>query len=447
MKLSKKNLHSYQQRAIDFIRQKKKCALFLDLGLGKTVSSATAITELLEDFYITKCLIIAPLDVCNEVWLQEFEKWEQFNDIRASLCTGSAKERKAALNKEADIYIINRENVVWLLKNHPWTFDAVIVDESSSFKSHSSQRFKALSAAYDKINVMVLLTGTPAPNGYHDLWSQIFLIDRGKRLGKNITAYRNRWFTRHFKGFGFIQREEAANEIEQKIEDVCLSMKAEDYLELPPRIDINESVVLPAGVQTTYDELKTQFVAEIEDKEVAVLGGGSLSNKLMQICNGHIYDEDGESHKLHDAKINRLKQIIEDNPNENILLAYNYKSDKEAILKAFPHAKQIEKKGNTVKRWNQGKIPLLIAHPASAGYGLNLQGGGSIIVWYGLNWSLELYQQFNGRLHRQGQGKPVRVIHLVAKGCIDEDVLYAIRMKAKNQEQLLQYLKERITNA
>lgn len=445
MKLTRDLLHPYQERGVQFIKDVEKSALFLDMGLGKTLTSLTAISDLSDSLEINKTLIIAPLRVANTTWHKELKNWEHTNHLTYSICTGSEKERLQALMRNVDIYIINRENVKWLVEHYKtkWPFDMVVIDESSSFKSAQSQRWKALRKVMPYVDRMVQLTGTPAPNGLMDLYAQIYLLDTGARLGRNMTAFKSRFFESDYMGYKYTPRPGADNKIYSLIDDVVMTMRAEDYLQLPDRIDLVQSVTLPAKLKDQYDVLEREFIAEIDNTELAVFNAAALANKLLQFSNGAAYtDEHKNWVELHNGKIEALKDIVEDNQGENILVAYNYKTDLERLKKAFPDAVVLDKAGEAVEKWNNGEIKMLFAHPASAGHGLNLQHGGSMIVWFGLNWSLELYQQFNGRLHRQGQTKPVRIIHLVAQGCIDEKVMKAIEAKAKTQDELLNYLKE-----
>lgn len=443
--LSRDDLHDYQNRAVEFIKSEKRCGLFLDMGLGKTTTSLTAASDMLDMMAVTRVLVIAPLRVANSVWAQEARNWEHLKHLRVSVCTGSEKKRMAALHKDADIYTINRENVPWLVKHYgkKWPFDAVIVDESSSFKSPSSQRFKALKRVLPETNYMVILTGTPSPNGLLDLWSQMYLVDFGQRLGKTFTGYKQRFFESDFMGYKFTPRQGAPDNIHRILSDKVLSMSAADYLEVPDRVDITTAVELPPKVQRQYDEFERTLLAELEDgEEIEAISAAALANKLLQWSNGATYTDDkGNWSELHSAKLDALEEVIETNPDENLLVAYNYKTDLERIKKRFPGAVVLGKEQSTIDAWNEGQIKMLLAHPASAGHGLNLQHGGSVIVWFGLNWSLELTQQFNGRLHRQGQQKPVRIIHLVAKGCMDERVMTAIKEKGATQEALLSALK------
>lgn len=445
----RKDLHEYQNKAIDFVFKKKRCGLFLDMGLGKTVSTLTAVSDLIDSVSVDRVLIIAPLRVANTVWRQESENWRHLRHLKVAVCTGSERNRISQLNRTADIYVINRENVKWLVdlyaKKKRWPFDMLVIDESSSFKSPKSQRFKALKAVLHLTNYAVLLTGTPAPNGLMDLWAQVYLIDFGQSLGRTMTAYKKRFFeATGYMGYKFEPRDGADKTIHGLIEHQVLSMTAEDYLELPERIDLIERVALPATTLKAYAEFEKELLIELEDGEfVEASTAAVLANKLLQWCNGAMYvDETKRWQEVHKAKIDALADIVEDNAGENILVAYNYKSDLERLKAKFPDAVVLDSNPDTVKHWNEGKISMLLAHPASAGHGLNLQRGGALAVWFGLNWSLELYQQFNARLHRQGQTRPVRIVHLVADGCLDERVMRVLADKDSTQSALINALKK-----
>lgn len=441
----RKHLHDYQERTVDFIKQKERCGLFLSMGTGKSVSTLTAISDLQDSFAIQKVLVIAPLRVANSTWAQEAEKWDHLKHLKLSVCTGSEKARRSALHREADVYVINRENVTWLvdLYKKKWPFDCVIVDESSSFKNPSAKRFRALKKVLPYTNYMVLLTGTPSPNSLMDLWPQMYLIDFGESLGRTITGYRQRFFEQDFMGYRYTIRDGCAEKIHNLISDRVISMSAEDYLDLPDRIDLEAKVELPVGVMKRYKELEKTLLAELETgEEVEAVSAAALANKMLQFSNGAAYhDEHKNWAEIHKEKLDALADIVEDNPDENMLVAYNYRFDLERLQKRFPQAVVLDKEQETIDRWNRGEIKMLLAHPASAGHGLNLQRGGSMSVWFGLNWSLELYQQFNARLHRQGQTKPVRIIHIVAKGTIDERVLMVLKDKDATQASLLNALK------
>ncbi len=441
--LNRDNLHDYQNKALTFIKDKRKCALFLDMGLGKSVTTLTAASDMLEDFAVNKVLVIAPLRVANTVWKQEAEKWEHLKHLKIAIITGKPETRIAAIRSDSDIYVINREQVDWLFSIKWKTkWDMLIIDESSSFKNHQAKRFRALRKMIKHFKSVVLLTGTPSPNGVGDLWAQMYLIDQGQRLGKTLTNFRSRFMHQpQYMGFSWLPNKGSDKQIQALIRDVCITMSSEDYLELPERIDLNEYIELPDKVRSQYKELEKEFLLTLESGDIEALSAATLAGKLLQMCNGAVYDEDGEAHLIHDLKIKAIKEIIEDHPNENFLIAYNFRSDLVRLSKALPQGVSLSKSGVEVQKWNENKIKLLFAHPASAGHGLNLQAGGSNIIWFGLNWSLELYQQFNARLHRQGQDKPVKIIHIVAKDGMDEKVMKALASKAKTQNDLLNYLK------
>lgn len=443
--LSREHLHGYQRRAVEFIKARQRCGLFLDMGLGKSVSTLTAALDLVNSFSVHKVLVVAPLRVANSVWAQEVEKWSHLKSLRVSICTGTQKRRLAGLQMDADVYVINRENVEWLVEQYGtrWPFDMVIIDESSSFKNASSKRFKALRKVLPYTEYMVLLTGTPSPNGLIDLWSQIYLIDFGKSLGRTMTAYKQRFFEQDYMGYNFTPRPGSDKAIHDLINPFVIHMSAEDYLELPPRIDVTVKTSMPPGAMEIYENFEKTLLAELDDgEEVEAMTAAVLANKLLQFANGGMYtDEKRNWSETHTAKLDALAEILEDNAGENVLVSYNYRFDLERLLKRFPEAVVLDKQQETIDRWNRGEIKLLLAHPASAGHGLNIQAGGSLIVWFGLTWSLEHYLQFNARLHRQGQTKPVRVIHIVTENTIDERVLNVLTAKDKTQRALLSALK------
>lgn len=441
---SRNDLHPYQHRMIDFIYNTPKCAVWAGLGLGKTITTLTAITDLLDSFSVSKVLIIAPLRVANSVWHIEAKRWAHTKDLTFSIVTGSEKERISALFKSADIYIINRENVQWLVEYYKtkWPYDLVVIDESSSFKSASSQRFKALKKVRTLTDRMVQLTGTPSPNGLIDIWSQMFLLDGGERLGKTMSAYKMRFFQTGHNGYTLKPVNNADKIIHRLIDDMVISLNVDDYLQMPERIDTVMRVNMPPSRLAEYKQLERDFIMQINDAEIVAYNAATLAGRLLQMCNGAIYtDELKNWTETHTAKLDALDEILEDNQDENLLIAYNYKTDLIRLKTRYPDAVVLDNDPDIITRWNNGEIKMLLAHPASAGHGLNLQHGGSIIVWFGLNWSLELYQQFNGRLHRQGQTKPVRVVHIVADGCIDDKVMLAIENKAETQQELLNALK------
>lgn len=443
--LDKSNLHAYQRHAVQHIINNKGAGLFLDLGLGKSISTLTALEELIYDRYETdRVLIIAPKRVAESTWVDELETWAHVRKLTASVVLGTEKQRKEALAAKADLYIINRENVAWLVHVGGWNFDCVVIDELSSFKSHQSLRFKSLRKVLPRVDRIIGLTGTPSPNGMLDLWSQVYLLDGGKRLGKFIGAYRNKYFKEGRRNghivYDYVLREGAEQEIRDKISDICISMSKEDYLSLPKRID--------RIVQVRIDCLDKY--KEFEREQVLTLGDGSaltaanaavVSGKLQQFASGAVYDEDGKVHEFHTAKLEACKELIEAS-NSPVLIAYAYRHERDRLVKELGARELLG--AEDVQAWNRGDVPVLIGHPASMGHGLNLQHGGHTIIWYGLTWSLELYMQLNARLDRQGQTKPVVVHHLVAKGTIDERVLKAIKGKKESQDGLLNAIKAMI---
>jgi len=443
--LSRNNLHAYQANAVDYAIDNKSCMLALDMGLGKSVSTLTAIADLIGAGLVGKVLVIAPLRVCNSVWAQEARKWRHTEHLRVSVATGPVKSRTAALFKSADVYVINKENVPWLVEHcgKKWPFDMVVIDESSTFKNAQSKRFKALKKMLPTIERMVLLTGTPSPNGLHDLWAQMYLVDFGERLGRTLTGFRQRFFDTDYFGHKYELRKGMADKIHGIISDKVLHMSADDYLDLPERIDIVAQVDLGAKPFAAYKDFEKTSFAELEDgQEVEAINAAVLAGKLMQYANGAMYtDANGSWVETHKAKLDALADIVDDNTGETMLIAYNFKSDLARLRKKFPQAVVLDKEQNTIDRWNRGEIPMLLAHPASAGHGLNLQSGGALCVWFGMTWNLEYYLQFNARLHRQGQDRPVRIIHLIGKGTIDERVLNVLKSKDVSQSELLKALK------
>jgi len=451
--LSRANLHDYQVQSYRRIIETEKIALWLDMGLGKTVTTLTACADLLAIGDIKRVLIIAPLRVANTVWHKEIENWEQLKHLTYSIATGQKAKRVRALSKKSDITIVNKECVEWLVDTHKkdWPYDMVVIDESSCFKSHQAKRFKALKRAPKYIRRMIQLTGTPAPQSLADVWSQIYLLDGGSRLGHNITAFRARYMQPDFNGYGYNMLPGSSQAIYDAIEDIAITMTAKDYLDLQQLVVYTISVPVSISSMLHYTTLEKEFFLELNSGDITAVNAGVLAGKLLQLCNGACYiDESNGSYSVvHDAKIDALKEIVSDNSGENILVAYNFKSDKERLTEAFPNAGVMDKNGECVDSWNRGEIKMLLAHPASAGHGLNLQFGGSMIVWFGLNWSLELYQQFNTRVYRQGQKNTVRIVHLVATcerngkkiELIDERVLRALNSKSENQNELIEALK------
>lgn len=436
-------------------------SLFQDMGLGKTVVMLTAAMTLKKRCEVNKTLVIAPLRVAESVWTDERDKWDHLQDLKISVCTGALKKRVKALRAEADIYVINQELIPWLVA---WLqgremFEMIIIDESSGFKSHASARFKALKTLRPKILRTICLTGTPAPNSMMDLWPQAYLMDRGERLGQTIGSYRSKYFNEGRKNghvvYNYNLKKGDKNllgediyyrEIYDKLSDICISMKAEDWLELPERIEQTVEIKMPASILKVYKEFEKEAILEFAEREITAPNAAALTGKLLQFANGAMYFEDKTYEVFHNLKLDALEEIIEAANGNPVLVFYRFKSDLERIEKRLKKYKpQVLGKGTAqLKRWNEGKIGLLCAHPKSAGHGLNMQDGGNIVVWLGFPWSCEQYQQANARLHRQGQLKPVYIWNLKVKGTMDEDVIAAIERKETSQNSLLKALKVRI---
>lgn len=445
--------HEYQKRAVSFIREHEAAGLFLEMGLGKTVITLTAIDELMNDcFEVSKVLVIAPLRVAEDTWSRESQKWDHLKHLKISKILGSAADRIKALKAQADIYVINRENVVWLVEyleenRIRWPFDMVVIDELSSFKNNQAKRFKALRKMRPMMDRIVGLTGTPAANSLIDLWAEMYLLDRGERLGRTLTAYRGNWFRPGY-GNGYVTykwepRRGALEAITKRIADITVSMKAEDYLTLPDKVETTIEVSLDEKGLKTYKEMEKESLITLDGDDIAALDAAAVMSKLLQLANGFIYDENHNPRHIHEAKLEALGEIIEaaESP---VLVYYNFQADKDAILAKFHDARLLEN-DSTIEEWNRGKIKILLAHPASAGYGLNLQDGGHIMAWYGLPWSLEQYLQAVARLQRQGQKYPVMVYHLIAKGTVDEQVVASLTKKDMTQSTLINILKDRRT--
>lgn len=438
--------HEYQSYCTDYIIDHPYCGIFLDCGLGKSVITLTALWDLLLDrFELGKVLVIAPKRVAEDTWPKEIAKWEHLKGLSYSLVLGSPKEREEALRKKVDLYIINRENVSWLVEYKPWDFDGIVIDELSSFKSNKAERFKSLKKVRPKLQRVIGLTGTPAPNSLLDLWPQLYLLDKGDRLGRFIGGYRERFFMPDKRNreivYSYKPREGAEENIYKQIGDICISMKAEDHLDMPDRINNRVEVSMNKKELELYKRFKKELVVNLEGEEIDALNAAGLSNKLLQMANGAVYGEK-KVVNLHDRKLDALEDLIEMANGKPVLVAYWYKHDKQRILERF-EAKSIDT-SQDIDDWNNGKIKVAIIHPASAGHGLNLQEGGSTIVWFGLTWSLELYQQMNARLWRQGQKNVVVVHHIVAKGTHDEDVMKALEQKDIRQSDLIEAVKARI---
>lgn len=456
--MNEKNLHKYQLACVEHIITHPFCGVFVDMGLGKTISTLTAFNTLKYDYCeVSTALVIAPKRVVETVWAEEAQKWEHTKHLKVVKIIGTEIQRMAALKIKADMYIISRDNIAWLCSLYATKlpYDMLIIDELSSFKSHNTQRFKTLRLARPWFKRVVGLTGTPAPNGFINLWSQMYLIDRGQRLEKTISAYRSRYFrpgaSNGYVVYSYNLLAESEKQIQERINDICISMKAEDYLDMPERTDNFIKVVMTKQHQDMYKKLEKESVVSFlnsqEGSETVVnaVNAAALSNKLLQFANGAMYDEAGRVYPIHDLKLEALKEIIESSDGKPVLVAWTYKFDRDRIMEYFKSSNPRElKTAKDINDWNEGKVRLMIAHPASAGHGLNLQAGGNTIVWYGLTWSLELYQQFNARLYRQGQTKHVTIHHIVTQGTHDEDVVYAIKHKDKVQNSLMNSIKAKI---
>lgn len=447
--------HNYQQYCIDTALALQKLGLFLDMGLGKTVIILTVVKELIYNrFSVKNVLIIAPKKVAEGTWSKEKEKWEHTKSLRISLVMGNKNKRIRALNTPADLYIINRDNVTWLVDyyRNDWPYDMVVIDESSSFKSHKTKRFRALASVLPHIHRLIELTGTPSPNSLEDLWAQLYLLDKGERLGKKFTQFREIYFNPGDRGKSIIYNYRAKSGSEEsilaKISDICISMKAEDYLQLPEITYNDMPVILDERAKKNYQELEREMVLALPDEEeISVASAAALSNKLLQLSNGAVYIEDGSYQIVHNCKMEAFLEMVESLNKSPALVFYNYRHDKERILEALSSMKlsvRVLSSTQDEEDWNQGKIHILLAHPASAAYGLNLQQGGHHIIWFGLTWNYELYAQACKRLHRQGQINRVFVHHLVCKGTRDEDVANALTQKADVQNHVMESLKARI---
>lgn len=448
--------HAYQAHCIQKIIEIRKLGLFLDMGLGKTVTTLTAVKELKYNrFEVRKVLVIAPKKVAEGTWTKEKDKWDHTRMLRVSQVLGSQAKRIRALNTPADIYITNRENVAWLVDyyRNAWPFDMVVVDESSSFKSHKSKRFKALASMGGHIGRMVELTGTPSPNGLNDLWSQVFLLDGGERLGKRYTQFRERYFDPGDRGnnaiYNYRAKPGSEESILEKISDICISMKAEDYLQLPDVTYHQVPVTLDARAEKAYREMERKMVLDLpeDEEQISVASAAALSNKLLQLANGALYDDGHGVHEVHGCKIEAFLELIESLQGKPALVFYNFQHDRERILGALGKSGLRIRELKTTEdedAWNRREVDVLLTHPASSAYGLNLQQGGNHVVWFGLTWNYELYTQANKRLHRQGQQEKVIIHHLVCAGTRDEDVMQALERKEDVQEWVMQSLKARI---
>lgn len=451
-------LRPYQERARQRIIDDKCVGLFLDMGLGKTATTLMAINDLIIDrLEVCRCLVVAPLRVASTTWPDEHDRWDDFSYLDMAVAVGSKRARIKAIKQDALLTVINIENIKWLVDvwGKHWPYDMVVIDESSMVKSRATARFRALKQIRPYISRMVLLSGTPAPNGLMNLWSQIYLLDQGARLGKTITEYRRRYFNAG-AGYGhvvykWLPKQLADKAIHQAISDICVSMKTEDYIDLPPAISTSARTYLSKEEMETYKNLEHTYVLEYlnkkehEVKEISVTSAAALSMKLTQIAQGFAYADDGEAVHIHRQKLDTLHDIIDEAQGQNFLVFYWFKEDLKRLQKEFPKAREL-KTPKDIADWNAGKISMLLAHPASCGHGLNLQRGGCHAVWFGLTWSLELYMQANKRLHRPGQTKPVIITHIIAKGTIDERIMQALEAKRKGQDAMLEAIKDIVSS-
>lgn len=444
--------HPYQAYCEEQVIERDHLGLLLEMGLGKTVIALSAILKLKYDYLQTsKTLIIAPLKVAEATWSNEIRKWDHLNGLTVSLILGSEKQRLAALSGQADIYVINRDNVVWLVEHYKnaWPFDTVIIDELSSFKNPMAKRFRALKAMLPHISRVIGLTGTPAPNGMEDLWAQIYLLDGGKRLGRTITWYREQYFKQNIYTHEHKIKAGSEEIIRKAISDICISLKAEDYLAMPELMINDIPVALDAQSEKAYKRLERDMLLDIDYDKITAASAAVLANKLLQLCGGAVYTDDGKAVHVHDCKLEALQELVEGLQGQHALLFYGYRHDIPRLLKGIQavdkdiRIRQLEG-AEDCEAWNRGEVDILLAHPASCAYGLNLQQGGHHVIWFCLQWSLELYQQANARLWRQGQEHPVIIHRLMVQGGMDEDVAKALEGKRDTQDALMDALKARI---
>ena len=454
------DLHEYQKYCVEFLKTHSEAMLILEMGLGKSCISLTAILDLMFDsFDIGKVLVIAPLRVAKTVWPEERDTWEHANFLKMSVIVGSRGQREAAMRVPADIYVINRENVKWLVdylekRRIPWPFDMVVIDELSSFKNHQSQRWKALRKVRPQIKRLVGLTGTPASNGLMDLWAETFLVDKGARLGRFITRYREAYFKpagmNPYNGvvYNYEPLPGAEEAIYSKISDITVSMKALDYLDMPEQVLVNHFVDMEPNERKLYDDMKKQLLVEVDGEEIDAANAAVLSGKLLQMANGAIYNEARQMRIIHNRKLEMLGDLIEQANGQNVLVAYWYQHDHERIqeyLTDLGYKPRGLKSDQDIADWNAGKIQVGLISPASAGHGLNIQKGGHILIWFSLVWSLEMYQQTNARLWRQGQKEVVTIHHIVTRDTVDGDVLNALKHKDTTQQNLISAVKAHLT--
>lgn len=439
--------HDYQAYAIDFIKTHPVAGLFLGMGMGKTISTLTALNSMMFDsFQVARCLVVAPLRVARDTWPAELTKWEHLKHLRASVIVGTAKERRQAIHTDADIYIINRENLPWLIKElgDDWPYDCVVIDELSSFKNHKASRFKALMSRRQHMRRIIGLTGTPAPNSLEDLWAPFKLFDGGERLLPYITHFRERYFDpdkrNGYQVFSWKLKPGAEEEIYEAISDVTVSMKTTDHLDLPPLTTSSRVVHLDKAEREVYNQLKKEMLVHVDGEVIDAGSAATLSNKLLQLSSGAIYADEARTVTVHSQKIDALEDIIEAANGHTVLVAYWFKHELERLLRHFPQGRLLST-AEDMAAWCKGEIPLAFIHPASAGHGLNLQSGGHILVWHTVPWSLELYEQTNARLFRQGQTEPVSIIHIEAANTIDQQVIKSLESKNQTQSALIEAVK------
>jgi SNF2 family DNA or RNA helicase len=451
--------HEYQRFCVNYIKMHPVSALFLDMGLGKTVTTLTALRDLmLDDLSISKPLVIAPLRVARDTWPAEVGKWDHLKSLDVSAIVGTLKERTAALNHNAMIYIVNRENIKWLVEYYEknglrWDFDCIVIDELSSFKNYRSQRFKWLRKVRPFVKRWIGLTGTPTSNGLMDLWAEIGILDGGERLGRFIGRFRDAYFRPNSLNpstgvvYSYTPRPGAEEQIYERISDMTISMKAADHLQMPECVSVNHEVEMTARERKLYDQLKKDLIIPLKDGDIDAANAAALTGKLLQMSNGAVYDENGEARVLHRHKLEMLEDLIEAANGQPVLIAFWFKHDRERIIEhltSVGYEPRDIRESADIRDWNEGRIPVALIHPASAGHGLNIQEGGHILIWFGLTWSLELYQQTNARLWRQGQRSTVTIHHIICKDTVDEDVLAALASKDVTQEKLIAAVKARL---
>lgn len=446
--------HKYQAYCIQRIIDTPRIALFLDMGLGKTVITLTALQELIyHRWEVHRVLVIAPKKVAEDTWTAEQRKWDHLSDMRISVCLGSEADRIAGLVRPADVYVINRENTQWVVDYYgmKWPFDCVVLDESSSFKSHQAKRWRKLKSIRDRIPRIIELTGTPSPHGLTDLWAPVYLLDGGRRLGRTVSVYRDLFFEPDKRNrtqiFSYKPREGAPEKIYRLLSDICVSMKAEDYLEMPEMMTEDIPVILDGKAQHDYETMEHDMLLPVDDEMITAASAATLTGKLLQLCNGAIYDEDHVVKEIHECKIEAFLETVEQLCGQHAIVYYHFQHDRDRLLQALkgkPYCVRVYEGAEDQRAWNAGEVDLLLAQPASCGYGLNLQAGGHHVIWFGLTWNLEEYLQANKRVHRQGQEYPVIVHRLIVKGGMDEAVVRSLNSKDESQEALLSALKARL---